>query len=344
MWRKDGEMRRRLGAAVVVLVVAAIGLVFARKPSSTTTSVPAASTATATTNTSGATTRGSDFSTADEQAALSKMESQGTYFKADNPYTQQDFDQGELLSVQGVSPSAKSMFSSDAFFGPLEYEAFADSGLAHTAKPNANFVKNYCLPTKGTGKCAQVGRATGVIAVLTPNSIRSQARGFKRATDRDYTRAYGGTVAIRPPGYLTGKGVTQAGHLLGYELGGPVRNPRNFVTQWNLANAPAQNSIEDAINKELSKGASSLTMLVRITPQYQGTCVVPYEVDYQAVGSDGWRISTTPTGIAAKWLKFKKGSDGVTIAQIRNAEPSGSRWLVPGQDPHATCVPSGYSG
>lgn len=335
-------MRWRNGAAVVVLVVIAAVIAVVKKPSTQTSSPRPADTPTIIA--SGLVASGPGFSTAAEQTALTQMESRGSYFKADNPYTQQDFDQGELLTVQGVSPSAKSLFSADGFFGQLEYESFADSGLAHTAKVSANFVKNYCLLAKGTGRCAQVGRATGVIAILTPDSIRSQARGFKRATDRDYDRSYGGTVAIRPPGYLIGKGVTQAGHLLGYELGGPVRNPRNFVTQWNLANAPAQNSIEDAINKELSAGAASLTMFVRITPQYQGACVVPYEVDYQAVGSDGWQISTSPTGIATKWLKFKKSADGVTIAQIRNAEPSGGHWLVPGQDPQATCVPSGYAG
>ncbi|MGH2345586.1 MAG: DNA/RNA non-specific endonuclease, partial [Chloroflexota bacterium] len=193
----------------------------------------------------------------------------------------------------------------------------------------------------------QVGRATGVIALLTPDSIRTESRGFRRATDKDYRRAYGGRVAIRPPGYLSGKGVTQAGHLLGYELGGPVRNPRNFVTQWNLANAPAQSSLEDAIRTELSQtdaDTSSLTVFVRIAPQYQGSCVVPYEVDYQAVGSDGWQLPTATKGIAAQWLSFAHGADGITLARIRNAERSGNTWLVPGQDPQAVCVPSGYAG
>jgi hypothetical protein len=335
-------MRRLLLPALLVCVVVAVAVALAVSRRSSTpsgVSQPGAS-ASGTPGTLG-------FSTAFQRTALAQLEGKTASFRSTDPYTQQQFDQGELLVVQGVSPSAKVPFFSHAFLGHLEYEPFAASGLAHTVKRTAGFVKNYCLPTKGAGRCAQVGRATGVIALLTPDSVRSESRGFKRAGDKDYRRAYGGRVAIRPPGYLSGKGVTQAGHLLGYELGGPVRNPRNFVTQWNLANAPAQSSLEDAIRTELSRagaGASSLTVFVRVTPRYQGTCVVPYEVDYQAVGSDGWQLPTATKGIAAQWLSFTRGTDGVTLAHIRNAERSGNTWLVPGQDPQAECVPSGYAG
>ena len=250
-----------------------------------------------------------------------------------------------LLTVKGISPSAGVNFTSQAYFGRLEYEPYASSGLAALSKPSTSFVKNYCLPATGSGRCAQVGRATGIIAVLTADSIRSEARGFTRSKDRDYTRAYGGTVAIRPPGYVSR--LTQAGHLLGYELGGPVRNPRNFVAQLSLANAPAQSTLENAIKTDLTPTSSSSApawIFVRVTPVYQGTCVVPYAVHYEAIGADGWQLSTTAKGVAAQWLTFQQGDDGVTVATIRNAVRSGSRWLVPGQDPAATCVPSGYTG
>ncbi len=291
-----------------------------------------------------------DFAAGFAGALLTQIERQGRFTRSADPARPQRLDRGALLSVQGLSPSAHVPFSSNVFLGPLEYEPSAVSGLSLSSKLNAEFVKHYCLPARGSGRCAKVGRATGIIALLTPESIRSQARGFTRASDTDYGHAYGGAVLIRPPGYQTGKGTTQAGHQLGYELGGPVKDARNFVTQFDLANAPAQSSLENAVKDELtpfstSSGKSSgVTVFLRVTPMYRESCVVPYEVHYEAVGSDGWQLPQTAVGLAAKWLRFERTNDGITVAIIRNAVQSGHTWLVPGQDPKATCVPSGYSG
>jgi hypothetical protein len=291
-----------------------------------------------------------DFIAGFAGAQLAQIQQQGLFTRSNDPSRPQHFDQGVLLSVQGESPSAHVPFSSNAFFGPLDYEPAAGSGLALPSKLNAEFVKNYCLPAKGPGTCAKIGRATGMIALLTSESIRSHERGFTRANDVDFNHAYGGAVLIRPPGYQTGKGTTQAGHQLGYELGGPVKDARNFVTQYNLANAPAQSTIENEVKDELTPPGTSLakpnsvSVYLRVTPVYQGTCVVPYEVRYEVIGSDGWQLPRTATGIAAKWLKFERGSDGVTVAIIRNAEQSGNEWLVPGQNPATSCVPSSYAG
>jgi hypothetical protein len=271
----------------------------------------------------------------------------GSLARSSDPSKPDHLDQPVLLTVDGVSPSAHVRFFSDVFLGPLEYEPAADSGLARLAKPSTNFVKNYCLPAKGAGRCAQIGRATGIVAMLTPDSIRSTTRGFKRATDKDFNHGYGGAVAIRPPGYQSGKGTTQAGHQLGYELGGPVKDPRNFVTQYNLANAPAQSTLENEVKAELSPSgapASTLYVYLRVTPEYQGSCVIPYAVRYEAIGPNGWQLPANATGVAAQWLKFERDADGTTVAIIRNAERSGNQWLVPGQDSGATCVPPGYAG
>jgi hypothetical protein len=92
----------------------------------------------------------------------------------------------------------------------------------------------------------------------------------------------------------------------------------------------------------LFRGSSYV--LVRVTPEYQGTCVVPYAVQYEAAGPNGWQLSSSASGVAAQWLKFEHDVDGTTVAIIRNAERSGSQWLVPGQDTSATCVPPGYAG
>jgi hypothetical protein len=288
-----------------------------------------------------------DFTDGFQRSELSQLNGIGSLPRSSDPSKPSRFDQPVLLIVSGVSPSAHVPFVSNVLLGPLQYEPAADSGLARLAKPNANFVKDYCLPAKGSGRCAQIGRATGIIALLTPDSIRSAGRGFTRATDKDFNRGYGGAVAIRPPGYQSGKGTTQAGHQLGYELGGPVKDPRNFVTQYNLANAPAQSTLENEVKAELSPSgapASTLYVFLRVTPEYQGSCVIPYAVRYEAVGPNGWQLPSNTSGVAAQWLKFEHDSDGTTVAIIRNAERSGSQWLVPGQDTSATCVPPGYSG
>lgn len=291
-----------------------------------------------------------DFAAGFTRANLAQLGRQGVFIRSTDPSRPQLFDEGELLAVHGMSPSAHVAFFSDAFFGSLEYEPSSASGLALSTRLSAEFIKNYCVPAKGPGYCAKIGRATGVIALLTPESVRSEARGFNRAHDADYNHAYGGAVLIRPPGYQTGMRTTQAGHQLGYELGGPVKDARNFVTQYDLANAPAQSSLEDAVRNELVPPASGSKqprvayVFLRVTPDYQGTCVAPYQVRYEAVGSDGWQLPENATGIAASWLRFGRGSDGLTVAVIRNAEQSGSKWLVPGQDPRAVCVPSDYSG
>jgi hypothetical protein len=137
---------------------------------------------------------------------------------------------------------------------------------------------------------------------------------------------------------------------LGYELGGLRVDPQNFVSQLNLSNAPAQSSLENAIKDTLTPTTSSTApaptgqVYVRATPAYFGTCVVPYEIQYEAIGLNGWQLPTSATGIAAQWLRFDKGPDGITVAHIRNTVRIGGQWQVSGQDPKATCVPPGYAG
>ena len=294
-----------------------------------------------------------DFVDGFARADLASLIGQGLLTRSGDPSRPENLDRALLLSVDGTSPSAGVRFASRVFLGPLQYEPLARSGLpaatgrSSKRKPtrNSHFAKNYCLPPSGPGSCAQVGRATGIVAYLTPNSIRSQKRGFSRATDEDFGRAYGGSVALRPAGYLTGKKLTQAGHLLAYVLGGPVKDSRNFVTQWDLANAPAQSAMENEVKDHLSAPgtASNDYVLYRASPVYQGGCVVPYEVQIQASGPGGWELTPPSDPIAASWIRFEQGPAGIAMAIVRNAEQAGGTWRVPGQDPAAQCVPPGYA-
>ena len=294
-----------------------------------------------------------DFVDGFARADLASLSGQGLLIRSGDPAHPRSPGRALLLSVDATSPSVGVRFASDVLLGPLQYEPFAHSGLPLATAPtskrkparNVHFTKNYCLPPSGPGSCAQVGRATGIVAYLTPDSIRSETRGFTRATDEDFGRAYGGSVALCPPGYLTGKKLTQAGHLLAYVLGGPVKDPRNFVTQWDLANAPAQSAIENEVKDRLSAPGTSRSdyVLYRVTPVYQGNCVVPYDVRIQASGSGGWELTPPTDPIAASWIRFEQGPAGIAMAIVRNAEQAGGTWRVPGQDPSAQCVPPGYA-
>lgn len=294
-----------------------------------------------------------DFIDGFARADLASLAGQGLLTRSGDPAHPKSLGRALLLTVDATSPSAGVRFTSDALLGPLQYEPFARSGLPIAAAPTSkrksartlHFAKNYCLPPLGPGSCAQVGRATGIVAYLTPDSIRSQKRGFTRANDEDFGRAYGGSVELRPAGYLTGKKLTQAGHLLAYVLGGPVKDPRNFVTQWDLANAPAQSAMENEVKDHLSApgSASNDYVLYRVTPVYQGSCVVPYEVQIQASGPGGWELTPPRDPIAASWIRFEQGPAGIAMAIVNNAEQAGGTWRVPGQDPSAQCVPPGYA-
>ncbi|WP_052229912.1 DNA/RNA non-specific endonuclease [Streptomyces sp. CT34] len=98
-----------------------------------------------------------------------------------------------------------------------------------------------------------------------------------------------------PPGWEKDKGYNRA-HLLGAQLGGSNRDPRNFVTMHAYANSPVMRHIENQVRAAAEKGE---TIQYSVTPVYEGSHPVPKGVTVEAHGSNGFQFTQhKSTGIS----------------------------------------------
>ncbi|KIF74862.1 type IV secretion protein Rhs [Streptomyces sp. 150FB] len=113
------------------------------------------------------------------------------------------------------------------------------------------------------------GRAQGVTATLTRSMM-------------------GGTTnpSVDPAGWESDKGYNRA-HLLGAQIGGSNKDPRNFVTMHAYANSPIMRRYEGQVRKAVDKGE---VIEYSATPVYQGDSVIPEGVWLEAQGSDGFQF------------------------------------------------------
>ncbi len=118
-----------------------------------------------------------------------------------------------------------------------------------------------------------LGRATGIDTVLNKNNIGGK-------TD----------PKVDPAGWESGKGYNRA-HLLGAQLGGSNKDPRNFVTMHQYANTPVMRVIEGRVRKAIEKGNE--TVQYKVTPIYRGSDLIPLGVTIEATGSGGLSINQT---------------------------------------------------
>jgi len=249
------------------------------------------------------------------------------------PDAQTDRRHGYLAVVDDPASNATRAFRSTVFFGKLDYVPAVNAGV-----DVSRIDQRYC--EFENGQCVRVGRATGIIGLLMPRSLRTVPRGFNRATDpdKDYR-----DIVVNPPGWGTGQ-PSDRGHLLGYVLGGPGNDPRNFVAEWTIANTPVQRLREEEVRDALSPEAAPPERFVfyRVVPKYEGDCVIPYEVRLQAVGQYGF-VFKSERGTVRDWSMLDPGTsaDPPTVI-IRNVDRQGGRWEVPGQERGAQCVPHGY--
>lgn len=267
------------------------------------------------------------------------------------------YNQGYFMSVNAPSDYATNNnggtsvpFISRVYYGPLQYEPAASSGLSAAdiqAAPSA-LTSNYCSDSN----CTSIGRSTGIIALLQPESIRNAFRRFSpRSGDSDYGYAYGGGIGLLAPGEeVDGStnvwGDTQPGHLLGYVLGGLKKDPRNFVGQFTGANTPRQSNLEryQLGDRLAGVGSSESYVYYRVTPDYVGNCVIPYQIRIQAIGQSavGWTLSaeTNPTTGNPRYQGAYNGTQPgeVIISNIRETSPGSGVYRVPGQDPGQNCA------
>ena len=136
------------------------------------------------------------------------------------------------------------------------------------------------------GQTGVGGRATGVHATLRPDMMGGRTR-----------------PQFDPPGWQSGQGYNRS-HLLGAQLGGSNRDPRNFVTMHRYANTPIMRDIENQVRAAVDRGE---TIQYSVTPIYDGNSVVPRGVTIEAYGSNGFQF--TPNG---------SGGGGVNSVSILN--------------------------
>lgn len=116
-------------------------------------------------------------------------------------------------------------------------------------------------------------RATSVTATLHPDMM-----GGKTSPKFD------------PVGWVTGKGYNRA-HLLGAQLGGSNKDPRNFVTMHQYANTPIMRDLEGQVRAAVDKGE---IVKYTVTAHYSGNDLLPKGVTIEAHGNRGFQF--TPRG------------------------------------------------
>ncbi|MFJ9806556.1 RHS repeat-associated core domain-containing protein [Streptomyces wuyuanensis] len=93
------------------------------------------------------------------------------------------------------------------------------------------------------------------------------------------------------PGYEKYKKLNKT-HLLGAQIGGSNKDPRNFVTMHRFANSPVMRKIEDQIREAVDKRGETIEYTV--TPVYRSndpTDVVPIGLTIEARGNKGFSFT-----------------------------------------------------
>ncbi|MFB6615483.1 polymorphic toxin-type HINT domain-containing protein [Streptomyces sp. NPDC085524] len=119
------------------------------------------------------------------------------------------------------------------------------------------------------GKVLADGRRTGVVAIVTPATVK----GFKASR------------AIIPPGFVKNTPGHTRGHLLPQSLGGNGRIAANLVKTKSKTDNGAMAAFGDSIAAHVAKGN---TILFQATPRYLPGSNVPFRVDIHAFDDNGW--------------------------------------------------------
>ena len=126
------------------------------------------------------------------------------------------------------------------------------------------------------GELDSLGRPTGINATITSDMIGTGSSA---------------SSSIKPPGFLGGGEGHARGHLLGRQLGGSGKDPRNLVTLYqNPVNTPVMSSFERKVRKAVEAGE---TINYSATPIYKGTELVPSGVTLNAKASGEFQLDVT---------------------------------------------------
>ncbi|WP_193783144.1 DNA/RNA non-specific endonuclease, partial [Streptomyces sp. E5N91] len=122
------------------------------------------------------------------------------------------------------------------------------------------------------GGLDQHGRATGVVAKLTPDNIGGKTN-----------------PSVDPAGWQSGQGYNRA-HLLAAMLGGANNDKRNFVTMHAYANSPVMRKFELQVRNAVRAGEN---VTYRATPVYSGSNPIPLGVTLSGRGNAGFSLDVT---------------------------------------------------
>ncbi|MCF0115618.1 MAG: DNA/RNA non-specific endonuclease, partial [Erysipelotrichaceae bacterium] len=126
------------------------------------------------------------------------------------------------------------------------------------------------------GGLDDLGRPTGINAEITPDMIGAGSPA---------------SASIKPPGFGGQASGHARGHLLGNQLGGTGKDPRNLVTIYqNPVNHPVMSGIESKVRKAVEAGQ---TIRYSVTPVYNGMELIPRGITIHAQGADGFEIFQT---------------------------------------------------
>ncbi|MET8453423.1 DUF6531 domain-containing protein [Streptomyces sp. NPDC005209] len=124
------------------------------------------------------------------------------------------------------------------------------------------------------------GRATGMEATIEPDMTGGKTN-----------------PQVNVPGYQKYMKLNKT-HLLGAQIGGSNKDPRNFVTMHRFANSPVMRKVEDQIRAAVDRGE---TIEYSVTPIYRSTDpsdVVPLGLTLKARGSNGFTFTPYEGGSA----------------------------------------------
>ncbi|WP_369391119.1 DUF6531 domain-containing protein [Streptomyces sp. CG1] len=124
------------------------------------------------------------------------------------------------------------------------------------------------------------GRATGMEATIEPDMTGGRTN-----------------PQAKVPGYEKYKKLNKT-HLLGAQIGGSNKDPRNFVTMHRFANSPVMRKVEDQIRAAVDRGE---TIDYSVTPIYRSndpSDVVPVGLTLRAQGSNGFSFTPYEGGSA----------------------------------------------
>ncbi|WP_259371037.1 RHS repeat-associated core domain-containing protein [Streptomyces sp. SCUT-3] len=118
--------------------------------------------------------------------------------------------------------------------------------------------------------------------------------------------------SVNVPGYQKYKNLNKT-HLLGAQIGGSNKDPRNFVTMHRFANSPVMRAIEDQIRKAVDAGETIEYSVIPIYASNRSNDVIPLGLTIEAHGNKGFQF--------VPYKSDGGGTNSVTVLNVPKRVP-----------------------